>query len=416
MVAIDDGTKSVKVTLTAITGSYVNSVYEIRSGSAAVFGRSSDATHAFRDDHMSSQHFQIENDGRVALISDLGATNGLFVNRERVSKAKLVEGDEIQAGITKFVVEFKDAASKLVGDSSRYSQVEPKQEVEKSQKKRLSTTNSPTNIVEPGEQSRTSIDSPLQSPFLENSKVVPVKSPDIGKGFQSPLDSSSISLDGFKKPAELGRASVADVIKSKTNVQNSEPKDYQLIALDTQNDARNGFGAVLDSIAAHWCIELVLDFKKIRNTVPDCLGDAVSVLDWIPEGLGPAQVNWSEVSSEDEVMGLLPRLCGADACVAFVGKSAQELHKRVQELKTHEVDGFSERNGWLSSYWPSSLSLILEYTDREVRRRMLSPGIHGVLFCAPWRPKRIVGLACESLRGSIQERHNAIAVDRILTS
>jgi hypothetical protein len=90
---------------------------EIRSGSNAgakirlVFGkplrvgRTDKADHAFPDDKlMSSLHFAIDYSEKGCRVLDLQSSNGTYLNGARVKEATLVNGDEIRAGGTVFVI------------------------------------------------------------------------------------------------------------------------------------------------------------------------------------------------------------------------------------------------------------------------------------------------------------------------
>lgn len=53
----------------------------------------------FLDDvTVSREHVQFIRDGQDFYVRDAGSLNGTYVNRERVSEAKLAEGDEVQIG------------------------------------------------------------------------------------------------------------------------------------------------------------------------------------------------------------------------------------------------------------------------------------------------------------------------------
>jgi hypothetical protein len=68
-------------------------------------GRNPKADHAFPDDKlMSSLHFAVDHGEKGCRILDLQSSNGTFLNGARVQEAILVNGDEIRAGNTLFVV------------------------------------------------------------------------------------------------------------------------------------------------------------------------------------------------------------------------------------------------------------------------------------------------------------------------
>jgi hypothetical protein len=68
-------------------------------------GRNPKADHAFPDDKlMSSLHFAIDYGEKGCRLLDLNSSNGTFLNGARVREATLVNGDEIRAGSTAFVI------------------------------------------------------------------------------------------------------------------------------------------------------------------------------------------------------------------------------------------------------------------------------------------------------------------------
>jgi len=63
-----------------------------------VIGRSSDLDMVLVEDMVSRKHAKISTVGNQIVISDMGSTNGTFVNGEKVKKARLKEGDRILIG------------------------------------------------------------------------------------------------------------------------------------------------------------------------------------------------------------------------------------------------------------------------------------------------------------------------------
>jgi pSer/pThr/pTyr-binding forkhead associated (FHA) protein len=63
-----------------------------------VLGRGPGVDLTFHDDEMSSQHAALEFSGEAFRISDLGSTNGTFVNGKPVQARELASGDRIELG------------------------------------------------------------------------------------------------------------------------------------------------------------------------------------------------------------------------------------------------------------------------------------------------------------------------------
>jgi pSer/pThr/pTyr-binding forkhead associated (FHA) protein len=68
-----------------------------------VIGRHPDSDIFLDDITVSRRHAEITRDGTSFSLSDVGSLNGTYVNRERVERADLEAGDEIQIGKFKLV-------------------------------------------------------------------------------------------------------------------------------------------------------------------------------------------------------------------------------------------------------------------------------------------------------------------------
>jgi len=77
--------------------------YQLREGSNIV-GRGQDAQFRLPDTGVSRRHIDIRWDGQVAMLSDLGSTNGTTVNGAAVQDWQLADGDVIRAGHSEILV------------------------------------------------------------------------------------------------------------------------------------------------------------------------------------------------------------------------------------------------------------------------------------------------------------------------
>jgi FHA domain-containing protein/uncharacterized protein DUF4388 len=94
-----------------ISGKYQGGEYPLHDSGELVIGRASDLDLVLIEDMVSRKHAKIAlQDGNIT-ISDLGSTNGTFVNGEKVKHAQLKEGDRILIGtsILKLVTVQKSA-------------------------------------------------------------------------------------------------------------------------------------------------------------------------------------------------------------------------------------------------------------------------------------------------------------------
>jgi pSer/pThr/pTyr-binding forkhead associated (FHA) protein len=81
-----------------ISGKYQGGEFPLRMEREIVIGRSSDLDMVLVEDMVSRKHAKISTVGNQIVISDMGSTNGTFVNGEKVKKARLKEGDRILIG------------------------------------------------------------------------------------------------------------------------------------------------------------------------------------------------------------------------------------------------------------------------------------------------------------------------------
>ena len=81
-----------------ISGKYQGGEFPLEMESEIVIGRSSDLDMVLVEDMVSRRHARISTYSGEIYIEDFGSTNGTFVNGEKVTKARLKEGDRILVG------------------------------------------------------------------------------------------------------------------------------------------------------------------------------------------------------------------------------------------------------------------------------------------------------------------------------
>jgi hypothetical protein len=77
--------------------------FPLLSDQAMTIGRSSDSKIFLDDVTVSRKHASVSLVGAEWVLSDSGSLNGTYVNKNRVSTASLVNGDELQIGKFRFV-------------------------------------------------------------------------------------------------------------------------------------------------------------------------------------------------------------------------------------------------------------------------------------------------------------------------
>lgn len=81
-----------------ISGKYQGGEFPLRKNREIIIGRSSDLDMVLVEDMVSRRHAKISTTDSEIFISDMGSTNGTFVNGEKVSRSRIQEGDRILVG------------------------------------------------------------------------------------------------------------------------------------------------------------------------------------------------------------------------------------------------------------------------------------------------------------------------------
>jgi pSer/pThr/pTyr-binding forkhead associated (FHA) protein len=76
---------------------------EVTDAQEFVIGRDESADVIFRDDLISRRHVKVRRDWSGTHVEDLGSRNGIKVNRKRVNRKTLKDGDELEVGGARFV-------------------------------------------------------------------------------------------------------------------------------------------------------------------------------------------------------------------------------------------------------------------------------------------------------------------------
>jgi pSer/pThr/pTyr-binding forkhead associated (FHA) protein len=76
---------------------------EVNDAQEFVIGRDDSADVIFRDDLISRRHVKVRRDWSGTHVEDLGSRNGIKVNRKRINRKTLKDGDELEVGGVRFV-------------------------------------------------------------------------------------------------------------------------------------------------------------------------------------------------------------------------------------------------------------------------------------------------------------------------
>ncbi len=389
-----------KLILTAVSGSREGKVFTIEANECITFGRTNLSKWSFEDDgHMSSVHFEVANLGAVGEVRDHKSTNGTWLNNEKVTQAILRDGDRIRAGRTILTVEISNdlVQAELVNpdDSEGIEQTiapTPIDELDLPVEQ-----HQPRKVPDPATQK------PLRSTGNTDFESLPISNVAEKVRKSNPFD--SIDFAEFEEPA----ASEPSPLPTRQEKILSPISDssffggppitkiaqYELFARQTSVEASESFAIVLDSLDLKWSAQLVVHFQKVRIATPSEVDSKPILRDLTSPAVAnyfPVRLAWNEANSEI-VMPLLPRLCRADACIAFLGRSSMEIGSQLDAICSMGVEGFSEPNGFLPYFWPSCLISMVEARGKGICDQLFGGKISGVLLCAPFSRNEIFAIA-----------------------
>ncbi len=164
-----------------ISGKYQGGEFPIPVNGEIVIGRSSELEMVLVEDMVSRKHARIVvSDGEIQL-EDLGSTNGSFVNGERITKAKLAEGDRVLIGTS---------IIKLVSTESAGTVEEAKQQ--------MADAADAASLKPPGEQSSTMSGSIAEVPVPDLLQLFSASKKDGVLRVTTPTDEGKVYLDKGK--------------------------------------------------------------------------------------------------------------------------------------------------------------------------------------------------------------------------
>lgn len=424
-----------KLRLTAISGSREGKEFLVEPKQCVTFGRTTASMWSFEDDgHMSSVHFEVENQGEIAEVRDRGSTNGTWLNNHRIAKERLQTGDRLRAGKTILTVEFLEATAEPQEDtpvalpkvSAEEALPAPSTDIKRPLVSRPSAAPSPSALPPLPDAG------PLPSTDRTPASVAPLPSsgrlPNI-----APLSAASRRINPFDSVdfdessgtdetpniasaggnLHLGNNPISDSSFSIGTPPAENASDVQLhanqrrLARQTKQEAADSFAIVLDSLAQKWSIQLLLHFQKIRTDPPASLTTAQPLFHWLTgsdaSSYSPIRVAWNDPGMQEECLALLPRLCRADACLAVLGRSVDDLTKQIDGLLSVGIEGHSEPNGFLPFCWPSSVATILDVSGPSACQTLFGHAISGVIMCSAWDRQRLLAVTDADLAEDLAE-------------
>lgn len=448
-----------KLLLTAISGSREGKSFTIEPHQSMTFGRTSASTWSFEDDgHMSSIHFEVENLGSHGEVRDRGSTNGTWLNNIKINRESLREGDRIRAGKTVLTVEFIQPIGAVAGidNSQPVAGLQPPLPSRTPVDFPESPRTDPHSPLEPSAESPLVILAPSTPP----SYAAPERPMDGPR--RSPPDASDVAFSAPPPPARpinpfdsidfseptpppaaaeppvnlrqpyaampehrvdnpISDSSFSFQVPTFPNSANQAALPptangtHLILERRTTLDAADAFAIIAAALSQRWSIQLVLHFQKIRSTPPpEC--KVQPLFSWLPSELArdfsPVRLSWSDAQASPTLLALLPRLCRADACLAFLGKSAVETAAQVEQMLSVGIDRFSEPGGFLPTCWPSSFATLIDVSGPQIGKNLFAQHISGAILCSPWDRNKLVAVVDGSLDADLRD-NSFVDVSRI---
>gem|GEM_PF-6978149 len=424
-----------KLQLCAISGSREGETFVVDDHARVSFGRTTNSDIAFLDDgHMSSLHFEVVNHGHRFEVRDCGSTNGTWINNCRITVTELSHGDLLKAGKSVMRVEVEKAeppGSKVPAparpDFTRESD---------------SQVPMPSHAPTHGDRPRPKAAGPIQFsvdgafdstppvrkhvppppaaiPFPDSagspieSVQIPVKDPSplLQSGMTPPsappVARSNVSDNPFTDSCDFGfheppPVSPNPILERPGTVR----RGFCCLERKIQASIEDALALILAKVMANYSMRLVVHFQKIRIGVPSRSFAAEPLLDWFgsgPEGTcSPVLMN-GEVLHQPEFASVLPRLCRADALLAFFGTEPKSLEAQIKSMVQTGVAGFAEEGGFLASCWPSSLMSMIDISGTQVCEELFANRISGTVFCTPGKKQVLRAYANPNLASLLEK-------------
>ncbi len=104
---------AVPLALRFISGKYQGGEFPLPESGEIIIGRSSELDMVLVEDMVSRRHAKITVQNGDIFLEDLGSTNGSFVNGEKITRARLAEGDRILIGTSIIKVVASDGTASV---------------------------------------------------------------------------------------------------------------------------------------------------------------------------------------------------------------------------------------------------------------------------------------------------------------
>lgn len=360
-------------------------------GEVRTIGRTTASDLAVEDNFMSGVHFEIENGGKFAELRDRNSTNKTYVNHAVQEKCMISPGDVIQAGKTRFSVQWQEVPELAPPPQPEEETCDNPEDSNRESSTPLGSSFDEYQIgnveqpavaeVEEAGESDISVAYRNSSPFesldasylakfdnqLDEPRFIP-KTHELSAGeFDSPFDDSSVSKRPF----------IAVPVSPSISPRLEKPNPIRLI-LDKGNAA--DAWSMIEMLSSQCDLRVVSHFRKIGQLTPSNL-KMLPVFPFLADASEhlPVIVEASEwLRGADR--HVTDRLIQADGLLLILSKATSAIDLEVQELCNYRVAGFSESNGFLGWCWPSQLKAILESLSDPAQSQFLGDSIESFVF------------------------------------
>ena len=382
------GLNHFNLVLTINRGPLSGNTLVVPIGEVRTVGRTNSSFFVTDDSFMSGVHFEVQNFGDYAEIRDKYSRNKTWLNSAAIAVAKLKSGDLIRAGKTDFLVQLEELPVEL-----------KKPEVERMESKdgkNFSPIGSSVVVFAPTGpaivervESKIEAGSASSSPFesvdhsfapknIQDDSNYVTAAKHIEAKLFSPFDSVRLSNEA-PPPKNSDPPPVCEAKRDSTASQVS----IRRLKLQCSSSVDFDFCEFIERLAKTEQIKIVAHFRKIGLPTPETL-HGLPVYPQLPssEPFLPVIVDQAEWLSGDG-RAITNRLLRSDAIMIAILNDSEGRSSALQELSASEVAGFSEKNGFLTWYWPSQLHTLFEsLSDSEVGM-LLRDSIKGFIYAAP---------------------------------
>lgn len=117
-----------KFVLRGVSGAYFGKTYPLRG--STIMGRHSECHICVNADGISRKHVQIDAEADGLVVTDLGSSNGTFINGKKIDKADIQVGDELRLDNIRFLIQTPGMSDPVLEGASNSNRTETKTSVE----------------------------------------------------------------------------------------------------------------------------------------------------------------------------------------------------------------------------------------------------------------------------------------------